>query len=127
MEERNTLKHFGILGMRWGVRRFQNPDGSLTDAGKKRYNKGESANSTSSVKVSNNARTKTVHDIPDDELRRLVNRIQLERQYSQLTTREKTEGEKFVKDVLKTSAKAVAVAYTTKTIRNVVKHVLKGR
>lgn len=29
--------HFGILGMRWGVRRFQNKDGSLTKAGKKRY------------------------------------------------------------------------------------------
>ena len=31
------LYHHGILGQRWGVRRFQNPDGSLTEAGKKRY------------------------------------------------------------------------------------------
>lgn len=31
------LEHHGILGMKWGVRRFQNEDGSLTDAGKKRY------------------------------------------------------------------------------------------
>lgn len=33
----NTLYHHGILGQRWGVRRFQNKDGSLTPAGKKRY------------------------------------------------------------------------------------------
>ena len=31
------LEHHGIRGQKWGVRRFQNPDGSLTQKGKKRY------------------------------------------------------------------------------------------
>ena len=31
------LYHHGIKGQKWGVRRFQNKDGSLTPAGKKRY------------------------------------------------------------------------------------------
>jgi len=33
----NYLEHYGILGMKWGVRRYQNPDGSLTALGKSRY------------------------------------------------------------------------------------------
>ena len=36
----NNLQHHGIKGQKWGVRRFQNKDGSLTNAGKKRYNDG---------------------------------------------------------------------------------------
>ena len=38
MDEHKTyLAHHGIKGMKWGVRRYQNKDGSLTPAGKKRY------------------------------------------------------------------------------------------
>lgn len=33
----DELCHYGIKGMKWGVRRYQNPDGSLTNKGKKRY------------------------------------------------------------------------------------------
>ena len=35
----SELNHHGILGMKWGVRRYQNPDGSLTAAGKRRMEK----------------------------------------------------------------------------------------
>ena len=37
LEEQDYLMHHGIVGQKWGVRRYQNTDGSLTDAGKKRY------------------------------------------------------------------------------------------
>ena len=37
----SDLTHHGILGMKWGVRRFQNKDGTLTAAGKKRYGSDE--------------------------------------------------------------------------------------
>lgn len=35
--EYDELYHYGVLGMKWGIRRYQNKDGSLTSAGKKHY------------------------------------------------------------------------------------------
>ena len=37
--DQDYLAHHGIMGMKWGVRRYQNYDGSYTQAGMKRYNK----------------------------------------------------------------------------------------
>ena len=38
-KEDDHLAHWGIKGQKWGIRRFQNPDGTLTEAGKQRYGK----------------------------------------------------------------------------------------
>lgn len=45
------LEHHGILDQKWGIRRFQNPDGSLTEAGKRRYAKYKTRNEKYEKKV----------------------------------------------------------------------------
>ena len=54
--------HFGILGMHWGVRRYQNEDGTLTPAGRKHYRKqlSKSKNWDSDSKLSNSEIVKNV-------------------------------------------------------------------
>lgn len=45
------LEHHGVKGMKWGVRRYQNKDGSLTNAGKKRYSEVRQLTTKSGEKV----------------------------------------------------------------------------
>ena len=49
------LAHHGILGMKWGVRRYQNKDGTLTDMGKKHYADSQSMYKGESKKAAKNA------------------------------------------------------------------------
>lgn len=52
------LAHHGVKGQKWGVRRFQNPDGTLTSAGKARYGEGDSKQLTEDKKVSKTTKKK---------------------------------------------------------------------
>lgn len=80
----DVLIHHGILGMKWGVRRYQNKDGSLTSAGKKRYSDNDNIKEVPQ-KNTEEPKKKSVKDMSDEELRREVNRMQLEQNYLRMT------------------------------------------
>ena len=91
-QNQNELQHHGILGMKWGVRRYQNKDGSLTSAGKKRQ-MSQDAEEASKIKK------KKVKEMSNAELRKLTERQNLERNYKSLNPNIISNGKKFVSRV----------------------------
>lgn len=108
--ERSELKHWGTKGMKWGVRRYQNKDGSLTPAGKKRYSDGSTSSSSTSKssQTSQQPKKKTVSEMSDQEIRDAINRLRLEQDYTKLNPEKVSRGKKFVDNLLDETLSGVA-------------------
>ena len=84
MVRSEELYHWGIKGQKWGVRRYQNPDGTLTAAGKKRYGDSEGTEGGDKPAYAPKGPKKSAGDYTDEELRAQINRMQMEKQYRDL-------------------------------------------
>lgn len=111
----NSLTHYGIRGMKWGVRRFQP------------YSKGETSKGKfiGKRRVSGNQDINPVKKMSDTELRSRINRLQMEKQYSQLTKKEKSSGQKIVTEIITNSAKQMATSYVIKYGQKGVENMIK--
>lgn len=108
----NELYHWGIKGMKWGRRRYQNTDGSLTAAGRKRYD--YDAHEDYQRAHSN----KSVKQMSDKELRDVNNRLQMERNHAALT-KKASIGKKALNAFIATAGTIVAVETAYKTYKRV--------
>lgn len=147
-ESKHLIVHYGKPGMHWGVRLYQNRDGSLTPLGKQRYGKGKGNNNNSAVKtvtikakklfsvvskkvkkgvssvaekVSERHKMKNPETMTDEELKTVVNRLQMEKRYRDLMN-ERAEantgvGRKLVKKLLAKSGDAAVDALVQGPIR----------
>ena len=128
------LAHHGILGQKWGVRRFQNKDGSLTAAGKQRLEKQDRTEKSSAKlqktkavidagtnlvnagKKLNSDTKRVLHKqdlsrMTDQELRQKINRALMEKQYSELYGQEAkvSKGRQYVNKTLNACGNVLAV------------------
>lgn len=107
--ENNELKHHGVKGMRWGIRRSPKQLGRSSGGQKKPQPQQQQAPKSSSRPGQSRGRRLT-----DQEMRDAINHIKLEREYAQLMRPRKSKGRQFVEDVLANAGKQVATTYTAK-------------
>lgn len=80
----NELVHHGILGQKWGVRRYQNADGSLTAAGKRRYELQDGESTVSKVDFTKGALTNNSNGGSDSKKSNLNTRNQITKERQEL-------------------------------------------
>lgn len=112
------LYHYGIKGMKWGVRRYQNEDGSYTSLGKERRR----VEYSDDYKRASELKNRDPRSLSNKELSELNTRMQLEDNYARLMASGKKKSDGLLKQYVNKTAsqlKDVAAAKTVKWVTTV--------
>lgn len=121
----NYLQHHGILGQKWGVRRFQNADGSYTANGlaRRKLTGGKNKNKPNGPDIRietrkshrsdtlKRARKENINSLSDDELRKYNKRLQLEQDFERLREDNYSRAQSYIVKTLSAAAVSAAAAY----------------
>jgi hypothetical protein len=114
----DTLYHYGVLGMHWGHRKG-NSSRSSQPGGPPKHKVSEDHI------VSRALKAKHVSEMSNADLKAFTTRLQLEKQYKDLTKQEVSGGRKVITEILGNAAKETAKTYVTKYMNKAVEELLK--
>lgn len=100
--DKNVMQHHGIKGQKWGIRRFQNADGSLTAAGKQRVSE-----------IKKRTDSKNRGTLTNAQLKAKIERLQMEKQLRELTNQEVNSGKVYAQKILKDVGSRVLTTVAT--------------
>ena len=125
----DQIVHYGIKGMRWGIRRTE---AQLARARGELHSTQKSSKTTGGIFSKKKKKVKTeepkktqkkISEMSDEELRARINRLQLEKQYRDLSPKQVSKGrafyEKNIAPALNETVKNIAKDYTNKKLREV--------
>lgn len=102
----NQLYHHGILGMKWGIRKTGSGAKTKTPAIKTAVPKKDVT--TEPTKTAPVNKPKSIKDLSNDDLKKLNERLNLEKQYKDLTKQEVSKGKSMTNDIMSTALKQTA-------------------